>query len=96
MIRIGSPARRSASSTSKSTPATRFTVSITSSTEKPWPAAIERRGVAAALQIRQRVAIGADQIADVDVVADAGAVRSRIVGPENLHSRPKAQFRRRP
>src|SRR5262249_3650076 len=36
-ICVGSPARRGASSTLKSTPATRLTVLITSSTEKPRP-----------------------------------------------------------
>jgi len=36
-ICAGSPARRPANATSKSTPETRFTVSITSSTEKPRP-----------------------------------------------------------
>ncbi len=50
-------------------------------------AAIERRAGAAVAQVIQRGAMGAGQIGDVDVVADAGAVGRRIVGAEDLQLR---------
>ena len=47
-------------------------------------AAIERQRLAAGTQVTQRIGMRAHEIGDVNVVADAGAVRRRIVGAENL------------
>ena len=82
--RIAGPA--SGISTLKSTPETRFTVSMTSQHRIAVPvAAVERRVGAAAPQIARAQRVRARQIADMDVVADAGAVRRRIVGAEHVH-----------
>src|SRR2546422_615898 len=48
-------------------------------------AAIERHRGAAATQIGKRVGMRAHQVGHVDVVADAGAVRCRVVGAEYVH-----------
>ncbi len=45
--------------------------------------AIERRAVTAAAQMRERRRMCARHVADVDVVADAGSVRRRVVGAEH-------------
>jgi hypothetical protein len=50
-------------------------------------AAVERDRRPAAAQIGKRVGMGADEIADVDVVANAGAIRGRIVGAEYVDLR---------
>ena len=90
----GSPGRRGDRRTSKSAPDVRFTASITCSTEKPLRvAAVEHLGLAAVAQVAQRRHVRAHEIGDVDVVADAGAVRRRIVGAEHLHVRPLAERR---
>ena len=47
-------------------------------------AAIERDRWRARPHIAHRIAMRASQIADVDVVAHAGAVRRRIIGAENV------------
>src|SRR5215471_15261525 len=52
--------------------------------------AIERGGDATAAQIRQRIAMRAHEIGHVNVVSDAGAVRCRVVGAEDIHSWPQA------
>src|SRR5271163_432323 len=80
-IRTGSPWRRGAISTLKSTPETRLTVSITSSTEKPWPGAPARLPGAAA-----RVRAGDIEVAENYVVeimrATAIAGRAHRVGDD--------------
>src|SRR6266446_8534561 len=53
--------------------------------------AIERGGDAAAAQIRQRIAMRAHEIAHVNVIPDAGAVRCRVVGAEDIHPWPQAE-----
>ena len=45
---------------------------------------IERRGLAAFFKIAQRRDMSVCQVADMDVVANGGAVRRRIVGTENV------------
>ena len=55
---------------------TRLTVLMTSST---GPAA----------QIGERLGMRSDEIGDVNIVADAGTVRCRIVGAEHLHFRER-------
>src|SRR5215813_6359719 len=52
--------------------------------------AIERDGGAARAQIGQRIGMRAHEVADVNIVADAGAVWRRIVGAEDLDGRPQA------
>ena len=92
----GSPARRGATTSGIGWPVTSRTVSMTSRTEKPLP--LPR------LQIRcspgrrppsaQQVGLG--QVGDVDVVADAGAVRGRVVVAEDgdrLAAGPGATWR---
>ena len=56
-------------------------------------AAIERQRLAAGTQVTQRIGMRAHEIGDVDVVADAGAVRRRIVGAENLQLRAQTERR---
>jgi hypothetical protein len=53
--------------------------------------AIERRGGAAAAQIRERIGMRAHEIGHVNIVSDAGAVRCRIVGAEDIHFWPQAE-----
>src|SRR5262249_25235805 len=53
--------------------------------------AIERGGDAAAAQIRQRIAMRAHEIGHVDIVSDAGAVRCRVVGAEDIYFWPQAE-----
>src|SRR6266511_5787313 len=53
--------------------------------------AIERGRLAAAAQIRQRIAMCAHEIGHVNVVSDAGAVRCRVVGAEDIHFWPQAE-----
>ena len=59
-------------------------------------AAIERQRRRAGAQMAQRVAMRRDQIADVDVVADAGSVGRRIIGAENIELRREARALSRP
>src|SRR5262245_366994 len=72
-ICVGSPARRGASSTLKSTPATRLTVSITSSTEKPRIVLAHRHALGVAVDRRDR---GEDEIAHP--CFDRGELTERI------------------
>src|SRR5262245_56530514 len=51
-------------------------------------AAIDLRGRAAAPQIRESVGMCAHQIGYVNIVADAGAIGRRIVGPKDFHFWP--------
>jgi hypothetical protein len=53
--------------------------------------AIERGRLAAAAQIRQRVAMRAHEIGHVNIISDAGAVRCRVVGAEDIHFWPQAE-----
>src|SRR5262249_38219672 len=53
--------------------------------------AIERGGDATAAQIRQRIAMRAHEIGHVNVVADAGAVRCRVIGTEDIYFRPQTE-----
>ena len=90
----GSPGRRPAISTGKSRPLCaldrfdhlehRSAVAV---------AAVERRAGPAAPQIGERRRMRAREIADVDVVADAGAVRRRIVGAVDVDLGPLAERR---
>ena len=54
-------------------------------------AAVERGARAAAAQMRERRKMRAREIADVDVVADAGSVGCRIVGAEDVELRAAAE-----
>jgi hypothetical protein len=54
-------------------------------------AAVERDAVAALAEITECGDVGAGEIADVDEIANAGAVRRRIVGAENVHAVPAAE-----
>src|SRR5262245_38663697 len=65
-------------STLKSTPATRLTVSMTSSTEKPRSAAVA--------QIGERIGMRGDRIANVNIIPNAGAIRRRVIGAEDIGS----------
>ena len=56
-------------------------------------AAIQHLALAAGAQIAERVEMRADEIGHVDIVADAGAVRRRIVGAEHFEIRPLAERR---
>ena len=60
--------------------------------------AIKRPRSAAAAQICERVGMCAHEIADVNVISDAGAVRRWIVGAEDIHFRapPEGGFKPRP
>src|SRR5215831_8929426 len=51
----------------------------------PAVTAIERGRDAAAAQIRQRIGIRAHEIGHVNIVSNAGAVRCRVVGAEDIH-----------
>ena len=51
-------------------------------------AAVERLAFAAAAQMPQRRQMGAREIGDMDVIADAGAVGRVVVGAKNLHAGP--------
>jgi hypothetical protein len=64
----------------------RSTVSITSSTEKLGRNRNEPDRLAAAAQIRERIAMRAHEIGHVNIISDAGAVRCRVVGAEDIHS----------
>jgi hypothetical protein len=55
---------------------------------------IEGRRSTAAAQTKQRVRMRADEVADVDVVADAGSVRREIVSAK--HTRPDPRLRHEP
>jgi hypothetical protein len=57
---------------------------------------IERRRGAAGAQMGERIAMRGNEIGNVDVIPDAGAVRRRVVGAENieLRSQPKRGFDR--
>src|SRR5262245_43708379 len=54
-------------------------------------ATIERGGDAAAAQIGECLAVRGDEIANVNIIADASTVRRRIVGAEHLHIRSPAE-----
>ena len=56
-------------------------------------AAIERQRWSAGSQMAQCIRVRTNEIADINVVADAGAVRRRIIGAENLELRPQPQGR---
>jgi len=56
-------------------------------------AAIERQRRRAGPQVAQCIRVRAHKIADMDVVANAGAVRRRIIGAENFQLRPQPQRR---
>ena len=81
----GSPARRGAISTLKSTPETRLTISHDFEHRKAVAvAAIQRLGLSARAQVAKRIRMRADKIAHVNVVADTRAVGRRIVGTKNF------------
>ena len=56
-------------------------------------AAIQHLALAAGAEIAQRGEMGADEVGHMDIVADARAVRRRIVRAEDLEIRPLAQRR---
>ena len=88
------PARRPAISTGKSRPACApHRVDHLEHRRAATVAAVERRAGAAAAQIGERRRMRAREIADMDVVADAGAVRRRIVGAEDVDLGPLAERR---
>jgi len=43
--------------------------------------------------MRQRIPMRADEIADMDIIANAGAVRRRVIGTEDFKHRTQAQRR---
>src|SRR5262245_57082007 len=53
--------------------------------------AIERDRLAAAAQIRERIAMRAHEIGHMNIISDAGAVRCRVVDAEDIHSWPQAE-----
>ena len=53
--------------------------------------AIERDGIAARAQIRQRIGMRAHEITDMNIVPDADTVRRRVVGTEDPYFRPQAK-----
>src|SRR5262249_50810810 len=57
----------------------------------PAVTAIERGRDAAAAQIRQRIGILAHEIGHMNIVSNAGAVRCRVVGAEDIHFWPQAE-----
>src|SRR6516225_8746788 len=57
----------------------------------PAVTAIERGGDAAAAQIRQRIGMRAHEIGHMNIVSNAGAVRCRVVGAEDIHFWPQAE-----
>ena len=90
----GSPGRRGDMRTSKSAPDDALHgVDHLQHREALRVAAVEHFGIAAVAQVAQRRHVGAHEVGDVDVVADAGAVRRWIVGAEHLHVRPLAERR---
>src|SRR5262249_59316008 len=54
-------------------------------------AAVERDGFAAAAQVCQRIGMRAYEIGHVNVIADAGAIRCRVVGAEDIHFWPQTK-----
>ena len=50
--------------------------------------AIKRRRGAAAAQIRERIGMRGDEIGHVNIITDASAVCSWIIGAEDIHFRP--------
>ena len=54
-------------------------------------AEIARHAGAAGLQITQRRDVGGGEIGDMDIVADTGAIRGRVIGAENLQGRMGAE-----
>ena len=56
-------------------------------------AAVERRRPAARPQIGERIGMGADEIGDVNVIADASAVGNRVIGAKHVHPGPFTKSR---
>ena len=89
----GSPARRGAAAAGMSRPVTSRQAASTCRLEN-GPAAQVVDGVLAWHAGGQRQQVRPGQVADVDVVPDAGAVRRRIVGTEDADRPPAGQGHR--
>src|SRR5262245_7667965 len=55
--------------------------------------AIERHRSATVAQIGERIDMRCDEIGDVNIIPDAGAIRRRVVGAEDIHFRPPPERR---